>query len=81
MVIPNPIIRKFFTNKIQSTDLDWPDFLLNVADVCSRFDGLPYNRDAITEEFAKLSDRDPYVIRDQSFFRDKFSAYSSTVSS
>ena len=78
MAATTPIIRKFFTHKIQSTEPDWPDFLLNVADVCSRFDGQPYDREAITQEFEQLSNRDP-VIRDPSFFRDKFSAYSSSL--
>ena len=79
MATTSLIIRKFFTHKIQSTELDWQDFLLNVADVCSRFDGQPYDREAITHEFELLSDRDPYVIRDPSFFRDKFSAYASSL--
>ena len=72
-----PIIKKFFTNKIQSTEASWPDYLLEVADVFSRFDGTPYDRDAITEEFQNISDRGPYVLRDPSDFRDEYSAYAS----
>ena len=72
-----PIIRKFFTNKIQSTEASWPDYLLEVADVFSKFDGIQYDRDAITEEFQNISDRGPYVTRDPSDFRDEYSAYSS----
>ena len=77
MPTSQPIIKKFFTNKIQSTEINWPDYLLEVADVFSRFDDTPYDRDAITEEFQNISDRGPYVLRDPSDFRDEYSAYAS----
>ena len=70
-------MKKFFTNKIQSTEASWPDYLLEVADVFSRFDGMPYDRAAITQEFQNISSRGPYVLRDSSDFRDEYSAYAS----
>ena len=77
METSTPVIKKFFTNKIQSTEASWPDYLLEVADVFSRFDGSPYDRNSITEEFENISDRGPYVVRDPSDFRDEYSAYAS----
>ena len=77
MAVSAPIIKRFFTNKIQSTEASWPDYLLEIADVFSKFDGMPYDRNAVTGEFENISDRGPYVVRDPSDFRDEYSAYAS----
>ena len=77
MATSPPVIKKFFTNKIQSTEASWPDYLLDIADVFSKSDGMPYDRNAITEEFENISDRGPYTVRDPSDFRDEYGAYAS----
>lgn len=77
MATTTTVINKFFTNKIQSTETSWPAYLLEIADVFSRFDGAPYDRNAIIEEFQNISSRGPYVVRDPSDFRDEYSAYAS----
>ena len=77
MATSPPVIKKFFTNKIQSTEASWPDYLLEIADVFSKSDGMPYDRNAITEEFENISDRGPYTVRDPSDFRDEYGAYAS----
>jgi hypothetical protein len=69
-----PIIR-FLTNKIQSTDSDFGEYLIDVATIFSEFDGQIYDRDAVAHRFLQLSGRSSE--RDPSFFRDKFSAYGS----
>ena len=77
MATPTLVIKKFFTNKIQSTEASWLAYLLEVAGVFSKFDGMPYDRNAITEEFENISDRGPYTVRDPSDYRDEYSAYAS----
>lgn len=68
------ILEKFFTNKIQSTEKGWPEYLIAVATTFQKFDGLQYNYDEIVEEFSSLSSRD-VLERDPSDFRDEFGAY------
>jgi hypothetical protein len=75
MIIVPPATTNFFTNKIQSTQPDFPDYLIAVAEVFSHFDGLPYDRASIVDEFGNLSNRGPYITRDPSDFRDEYSAY------
>lgn len=70
-----PIIKKFFSNKIESSTHDWGDYLLEITDTFARFDGDEYNRDLLTEQFQTISGRSPYTLRDASNFRDEFGAY------
>lgn len=71
----NPIITKFFTNKIESSRPDWGDYLLEVADIFSTFDGEELDRELLSNRFSAISGRSPYVLRDVSNFRDEFGAY------
>ncbi len=71
----SPIIKKFFSNKIESSTKEWGDYLLEIADIFSRFDGEEYNRELLTEEFQTISGRSPYTVRDAANFRDEFGAY------
>lgn len=73
---PPPIIR-FLANKIQSTEADFEEYLIDVATIFSEFDGLTYDRDAIVDRFLVLSGRSNESERDPSFYRDKFSSYAS----
>ncbi len=76
MSLPNaPIIKKFFTNKIESSRPEWGDYLLEVADIFSMFDGEELDRDLLTERFSTISGRSPYALRDVANFRDEFGAY------
>lgn len=68
------ILEKFFTNKIQSTQEGWPNYLIAVATTFQKLDGLQYNYEEIVEEFRSLSSRDS-LDRDPSDFRDEFGAY------
>ena len=73
---PPPIIR-FLANKIQSTDSDFEEYLIDVATIFEEFDSQAYDYEAVTERFKQLSGRSVDHNRDQSFFRDKYSAYGS----
>lgn len=73
---PPPIIR-FLANKIQSTDADFEEYLINVATIFAEFDGQTYDRAAIDDRFLVLSGRSLGSERDLSFYRDKFSSYAS----
>ena len=76
MALPRtPIIKKFFSNKIESSRPDWGDYLLEIADIFSMFDGEPLDRDLLAERFLAISGRSPYALRDASNFRDEFGAY------
>lgn len=76
MALPEaPVVRKFFTNKIESSRPEWGDYLLEVADIFSTFDGDELDRDLITERFSAISGRSPYALRDVANFRDEFGAY------
>jgi hypothetical protein len=70
-----PILKKFFANKIESSSLDWGDYLLEIADIFSSFDGEDFNRELINEKFSKISGRSQDAMRDASNFRDEFGAY------
>lgn len=76
MGLPNaPIIKKFFSNKIESSRPDWGDYLLEIADIFSMFDGEELDRDLLADRFSTISGRSPYALRDVSNFRDEFGAY------
>ena len=70
-----PIIKKFFTNKIESSRSSWYDYLIRIARIFLQFDGKLYDRDALLDTFAKMSNRDANADRDASNFRDEFGAY------
>ena len=70
-----PIIKKFFSNKIESSRPDWGDYLLEIADIFSMFDGEELDRDLLADRFSTISGRSPYALRDVSNFRDEFGAY------
>jgi hypothetical protein len=55
--------------------LKWDDYLLEVADIFSTFDGEELDRDLLTDRFSAISGRSPYVVRDVANFRDEFGAY------
>lgn len=71
-----PIMNRFFSNKIESSRAEWGDYLLEIADVYSMFDGEDLDRNLIEDRFSSMSGRSPYAFRDFSNFRDEFGAYS-----
>jgi hypothetical protein len=73
---PSPITR-FLANKIQSTEAEFEEYLIDVATIFAEFDGQTYDRDAIVDRFLVLSGRSNESERDPSFYRDKFSSYAS----
>lgn len=77
MLQSSPPIIRFLANKIQSTDADFEEYLIDVATIFKKFDGLIYDRDAIVDRFLVLSGRSTESERDPSFYRDKFSSYAS----
>jgi hypothetical protein len=74
-LLQSPVITKFFSNKIESSLPEWGDYLLEVADIFSTFDGEELDRDVLTDRFSAISGRSPYVVRDVANFRDEFGAY------
>ena len=66
----------FFTNKIPSSSYEWTDELILVASIFNEFDGLPYERAAITDRFEVMSNRVPGA-RDAADYRDEYGAYAS----
>jgi hypothetical protein len=70
-----PPIISFFSNKIQSTDLDFDEYLIDVANIFAEFDGQIYDYEAVTDRFRQLSDRPIDKARDPSDFRDEYGAY------
>jgi hypothetical protein len=74
-LLTNPIITKFFSNKIESSRPEWGDYLLEIADIFSTFDGEDLDRDLLESRFSVISGRSPYSLRDVSNFRDEFGAY------
>lgn len=70
-----PIITKFFTNKIASSLDDWHDFLIKIARIYYKFDGQEYDRDAIAQAFLPMSHRDKQASRDPASIRDIYGAY------
>ncbi len=75
MIPTIPVITKFFANKIESSRTDWPDYLLEIANIFAEFDGEEFDRERILERFQVLSGRSSYSLRDGSNFRDEFGAY------
>lgn len=76
-LLENPVMIKFFTNKIESSQLEWRAYLLQVADITSTFDGEVYDRSIIEERFEAISGRSIDCGRDTSNYRDEFGAYGS----
>lgn len=74
-LLAEPVLKKFFVNKIESSRPEWGDYLLEVADIFSTFDGEELNRELLAERFSTISGRSPYALRDVSNFRDEFGAY------
>ena len=77
MALPKePVVKKFFTNKIESTRDDWYGYLVKIARIFYTLDGEEYDRDVLMNKFAAMSGRDAtQVQRDSSNFRDEFGAY------
>lgn len=77
MALPKePIVKKFFTNKIESTRDDWYGYLVQIARIFYTLDGEEYDRDVLMSKFAAMSGRDAtQAQRDSSNFRDEFGAY------
>jgi hypothetical protein len=71
----SPIITKFFSNKIESSRPEWGDYLLEIADIFSTFDGEEVDRELLESRFSPISGRSLYAPRDVSNFRDEFGAY------
>jgi hypothetical protein len=74
-LLQEPVNTKFFSNKIESSLPEWGDYLLEVADIFSTFDGEELDRDLLTDRFFAISGRSPYKVRDAANFRDEFGAY------
>jgi len=74
-LLQSPVITKFFSNKIESSRPEWGDYILEVADIFSTFDGEELDRDMLENRFSAISGRSPYVLRDIANFRDEFGAY------
>lgn len=75
--LDKPIMTKFLNNKIESSQESWQDYLLEIAQIFSEFDGEEFNRDLLGERFQVINDRSPSKLRDPSNFRDEFGAYGS----
>jgi hypothetical protein len=69
------LITDLFSHKIHSSGDDWPEKLIDIASIFNKFDGQPYDREAIEQELLKISPRATKVARDASKFRDEISAY------
>lgn len=70
-----PIVKKFFTNKIESSRDDWHSYLIKIARTFYSLDGQEYNRDTLLEQFVSMSQRQANADRDAANFRDEFGAY------
>ncbi len=78
MSLPNePIIKKFFTNKVESSRDNWYEYLIHIARTFYSIDGQEYKRDTVVNKFSELSTRSANSDRDASNFRDEFGAYGS----
>lgn len=77
MSLPSePIVKKFFSNKIESSREDWYGYLIRIARIFYEFDGKEFNRDELLAHFQSISGRDQGLVqRDASNFRDEFGAY------
>jgi len=74
-LLVEPVVKKFLANKIESSQDDWGDYLLEIADIFSTFDGEDLDRDLLASRFSEISPRSPYSLRDVANFRDEFGAY------
>ena len=74
-LLTSPAVTKFFSNKIESSRPEWGDYLLEVADIFSTFDGEDLDRGLLEDRFSVISGRSPYALRDVANFRDEFGAY------
>jgi hypothetical protein len=74
-LLQSPVITKFFTNKIESSRPGWGDYLLEVADIFSSFDGEDLDRSVLVDRFLAISGRSLYANRDAGNIRDEFGAY------
>jgi len=74
-LLVKPVLKKFFVNKIESSLPEWGDYLLEVADIFSTFDGEDLDRELLADRFSAISGRSQYALRDVSNFRDEFGAY------
>ena len=72
-----PVIKKFFSNKIESSRDDWYGYIIKIARIFLECDGDIYNRDTLLNKFVSLSNRDSSAERDVANFRDEFGAYGS----
>ena len=72
-----PVIKKFFSNKIESSRDNWYEYLIQIARTFYSIDGEAYKRDVIVDKFSELSPRSANADRDASNFRDEFGAYGS----
>lgn len=76
MALPDtPVVKKFFSNKIESSRSDWYNHLIKIARIFNHFDGQKYDRDELLKHFNAISGRDVHAERDASNFRDEFGAY------
>jgi len=75
MALPEePVVKKFFSNKIESTRDNWYNYLIRIARIFYSLDGEEYNRDELLNKFAAMSGRQSGD-RDVANFRDEFGAY------
>ena len=78
MSLPNePLIKKFFTNKIESSRDNWYEYLITIARTFYSMNNEEYKRDKIEKKFSELSNRSSTAKRDVTNFRDEFGAYGS----
>lgn len=78
------MILDFFSHKIHSSGVEWPDKLVELATIFAEFDGCAFDRKAIELRLQKISPRASYLAqsaaskskrKDESKFRDEISAY------
>lgn len=72
-----PVIKKFFTNKIESSRSNWYEYLIQIARTFYSLDGQEYRREVVMDKFSELSPRSSSADRDAANFRDEFGAYGS----
>ena len=74
-LLSEPILKKFFTHKIESSRPEWGDYLLVVADIFSTLDGDELDKEVRSERLSVISGRPVDAQRDVSNYRDEFGAY------
>ncbi len=76
MALPSePVVKKFFSNKIESTRDDWYGYLIRIARIFDSLDGTEYDREKLLDKFSEMSSRQANADRDVANFRDEFGAY------